>query len=86
MLLTAYNGPKIAPLYAVNNISDTCKYLHYGTGSYPPFEKGLHLKILHKASAPPFRAPYFSTASNPYKEQVGQYGHLVVFIGERYFL
>ena len=65
-------GPSMAPSYAVNNKSDTDKYLHYGTGSYPPFEKGLHLKILQKANAPPLSAPYFSTASSPYWEQVGQ--------------
>ena len=58
-------GPKIAPLYAVNNISDTENTSNYGTGSYPPFEKGLHLIILQSASTPPFNAPYFSTASSP---------------------
>lgn len=42
-----------------------------GTGSYPPLEKGLHLKILHAAMAPPFTGPYFSTASSPYWEQEG---------------
>ena len=45
--------------------------IFYGTGSYPPFEKGLHLKMRHTASMPPFNAPYFSTASSPYWEQVG---------------
>ena len=68
-------GPRKAPSYAVKIISDNVKYLllwNYGTGSYPPFEKGLHLKILHNASAPPFKAPYFSIASNPYCEHVGQ--------------
>ena len=34
-------------------------------GSYPPLEKGLHRKILQAASAPPFIAPYFCTASSP---------------------
>ncbi len=43
----------------------------YGTGSYPPFEKGLHLKILHIASSPPLSAPYFCMASSPYWEQLG---------------
>lgn len=35
----------------------------YGTGSYPPCENGLHLKILHTASKVPFKAPYLSIAS-----------------------
>ena len=61
-------------------------YLLYFNGSYPPFEKGLHLNILHAASRPPFMAPYFCTACKPYSEQVGQYGHFVDFIGEIYFL
>ena len=42
-----------------------------GTGSYPPFENGLHLKILHIASSPPLSAPYFCMASSPYWEQLG---------------
>ena len=46
-------------------------YVLYGTGSYPPLEKGLHRSILQAAIAPPFTAPYFSTASSPYWEQVG---------------
>lgn len=58
-------GPRMVPLYAVNNISDTENTSNYGTGSYPPFEKGLHLIILKSANAPPLTAPYFSTASNP---------------------
>ena len=58
-------GPRMAPLYAVNNISDTENTSNYGTGSYPPFEKGLHLIILQSANAPPLTAPYFSSASNP---------------------
>lgn len=32
---------------------------NYGTGSYPPFENGLHLKILHPANKEPLNAPYF---------------------------
>lgn len=56
-------GPKKAPSYAVKYSSVNVKnLLYYGTGSYPPFEKGLHLRILHRASAPPLSAPYFSTA------------------------
>jgi len=42
-----------------------------GTGSYPPFAKGLHLNILLNAIHPPFNAPYCSTASRAYWEQVG---------------
>ena len=45
---------------------------HYGTGSYPPFEKGLHLIILHIVSNPPFKAPCFCIASSPYSEQDGK--------------
>ena len=44
----------------------------YGTGSYPPFEKGLQRKIRQKARALPFTAPCFSTAIKPYCEHVGQ--------------
>lgn len=82
-------GPTIAPSYAVKIISDNVTFLlilNYGTGSYPPFEKGLHLNIRHNANALPFKAPYFSTASNPYSEQVGIYGHFVDFKGDKYFL
>jgi hypothetical protein len=43
----------------------------YGTGSYPPLENGLHLKILQAARRPPFKAPYFWMASRPYWEQLG---------------
>lgn len=43
----------------------------YGTGSTPPLEKGLHLKILHMAKREPLKAPYFSIASSPYWEQDG---------------
>jgi hypothetical protein len=55
-----------------------------GTGSYPPWENGLHLKILHEARAPPFTGPYFIIACAAYSEQLGKYGHFVPFIGERY--
>ena len=37
------------------------------------------------ASKDPLNAPCFSIASNPYCEQVGKYGHFVVFHGEIYF-
>ena len=43
----------------------------YGTGSYPPCEKGLQRRILHAARSPPLSAPYFSIASKPYWEHVG---------------
>lgn len=73
-------GPKISPSYWLKTIPvnlfppvfDFTDPFYYGTGSYPPFEKGLHLKILHKARNPPLKTPYFSTASKPYSEQVGK--------------
>jgi hypothetical protein len=37
------------------------------------------------ASKSPLNAPYFSIASIPYLEQLGKYGHLLVFMGEIYF-
>lgn len=40
--------------------------LFSGTGSYPPFEKGLHLSILQRASIDPFNAPNLSIASIAY--------------------
>ena len=43
----------------------------YGTGSYPPLQKGLHLKIRHAAKSPPLSAPYFLIASAAYSEHVG---------------
>ena len=46
-------------------------YKRQGTGSYPPFAKGLQRKILHAVKSPPFNTPYFSIASIPYWEQVG---------------
>jgi hypothetical protein len=62
---------KINLLDIMDSISttDICSpvlFCTYGTGSYPPFEKGLHLKILHTARRPPLTAPYFSMASRPY--------------------
>jgi hypothetical protein len=44
---------------------------HYGTGSKPPFEKGLHRIILFAARKKPFKGPYFLIASNAYAEQLG---------------
>ena len=64
-------GPRMAPLYAVNNISDTENTSNYGTGSYPPFEKGLHLNILLNANHPPNTTPYISIASTAYWEHEG---------------
>ena len=59
-------GPRNLPESAVNSMADIYTSIHhYGTGSYPPLEKGLHLKILQKANAPPLIAPYFCTASRP---------------------
>lgn len=69
------NAPKIRPPYITGdpNISliSVCSYphhfsVHQGTGSYPPLENGLHLKIRQPASKQPFTAPYFSIASSPY--------------------
>ena len=57
----------------------------FGTGSYPPCEKGLHLSTRQAAYALPFRAPCSVIASTAYAEQVGKYGHFVLFKGERYF-
>ena len=63
--------------------SEEVKYCHHfgfllfifsffgGTGSYPPLEKGLHLKILQTVIKPPLNAPCTEIASNPYEEQVG---------------
>lgn len=45
--------------------------LYQGTGSYPPDENGLHLKILQIASKIPFKDPCLQIASNAYVEQVG---------------
>ena len=64
-------GPIIKASLCAKYNDNSCNLPHYGTGSNPPLEKGLHLKILHSASNPPFKAPYFSTASNPYVEHVG---------------
>lgn len=58
----------------------------FGTGSYPPFEKGLHLKIRHSASALPHIGPHSLRASIAYAEQVGVNLHDGFFIGEIYFL
>ena len=43
----------------------------YGTGSNPPLEKGLHLKILFIERIVPLKEPYFSIACIAYTEQVG---------------
>ena len=40
-------------------------YVLYGTGSYPPLEKGLHRSILHIVRAVPFTAPKRSIARIP---------------------
>ena len=73
-------------VYLLNTIRDRLHHKNYGTGSYPPLEKGLQRRILQIASILPLNAPYFSTASRPYSEHEGIYGHFVVFKGERYFL
>lgn len=59
----------------------------YGTGSYPPFAKGWHRKILLTAKKLPLKKPYFSIASIAYWEQVGVYIHVgLLFKGDKYFL
>ena len=45
--------------------------LYQGTGSYPPDENGLHLKILPIASKIPFKGPCLQVDYNAYVEQVG---------------
>ena len=42
-----------------------------GTGSYPPLQKGLHLKILQTLKSNPLKKPWISNASRAYEEQVG---------------
>ena len=70
IIKTVSDQKKLPPgMYVFLNICPI--YVLYGTGSYPPLEKGLHRSILQAAIAPPFTAPYFSTASSPYWEQVG---------------
>ena len=58
----------------------------FGTGSLPPFEKGLHLNMRHSASALPQIGPHSLRASVAYTEQVGVNLHDGCFIGEIYFL
>lgn len=43
----------------------------YGIGSYPPEQKGLHLRILLKDKKIPFKRPCFFKACIVYTEQVG---------------
>ena len=64
------NGPKFL-LSLSKTVIPKCYLLSYGTGSYPPFENGLHRNILFIAKKPPFMAPYFSIASMAYCEHVG---------------
>jgi hypothetical protein len=45
------------------------------TGSSPPFASGWHRNTRHEAIAKPRTAPYRSTASIAYSEQVGTYRH-----------
>ena len=45
--------------------------LLHGTGSYPPRLKGWQRLMRLMAIQPPFRRPYFSTASYAYCEQEG---------------
>lgn len=43
----------------------------YGTGSYPPLQKGLHRATLITVSTSPFIIPCFFNASIAYTEHVG---------------
>ena len=75
--------PIIGVVDCVNNI---LFLLNYGTGSYPPFEKGLQRRIRHAANNPPFNTPYFSIASIAYCEQVGVYIQVALPLrADRYF-
>jgi hypothetical protein len=47
------------------------KLVIYGTGSYPPSKKGLHLRTLFTERYIPLNTPYFSNASIEYCEHVG---------------
>ena len=59
-------GPTILPEYCVKIIPvNVINLLNYGTGSYPPLENGLHLKIRHPANKEPFHAPCFLIDSKP---------------------
>ena len=53
------NWLRIGVAFFVSSKPVNEKILLYGTGSYPPLENGLHLKILHAARMPPLKAPYF---------------------------
>jgi hypothetical protein len=66
-----------APTIAAYNSSGS------GTGSNPPFTKGLHRPSRFSASHAPRRAPCFCTASCAYREHVGWYLHIPPKKGER---
>ena len=42
----------------VANDASSAVFIH-GTGSYPPLQNGLHLRIRRTARKPPLTAPYF---------------------------
>jgi len=56
---------------------------NYRTGSRPPFEKGLHLKIRLIPRKVPFHAPYREIASYIYSEHVGVKRQEGISRGER---
>jgi len=73
---------------SVRNIYIPWLFLNFcfsGTGSYPPLEKGLHLKIRQIANALPLIAPCTSIASIAYEEQVGINRQQEGFAGEMFF-
>ena len=59
---------------------------NWGTGSNPPSDHGLHLKIRHTVSISPLTAPNFLNASREYVLQVGIYLHFAGKSGEIIFL
>lgn len=58
----------------------------YSSGSYPPFENGLHLKILLKVKKDALTKLYFLYACKEYSEQVGVKRHVGGNNGEINFL
>ena len=57
-------------------------YIFYGTGSYPPLNKELHLIIRLVVKYIPLKTPYFFSAIKPYSEHVGECLQLLPKMGE----